>query len=143
LSGTAPRAERTPVYADASALVKLILREPESDALRNYLGGRSVQLTSSRLAMVEVTRAVKIARPTPDAVDRADHLLGSCVLIDVTASILRAAAQLAVERLRTLDAVHLASIVHAQPDEVLAYDRRLASEARALGYVVAYPGAEL
>lgn len=142
MSATAPRADEYRLYADASALVKLILREPESGELADHLGEPLPQLTTSRLAVVEVTRAVKIARPQPDVLEEASRLLEWCVLLEVTGAILRRAAALASERLRALDAVHLASIMRIEAHEVLAYDRRLARAARELGFAVAHPGAE-
>ena len=44
-------------YLDSSALVKLIVAEPETAALRAYLRGRP-RLVSCALARVEVVRAV-------------------------------------------------------------------------------------
>jgi predicted nucleic acid-binding protein len=143
LSEIDPRVDEHRVYADASALVKLIVREPESSALLGYLGDPRPQLTTSRLAVVEVVRAVKVARPERDAVERAWRLLETCTLLEVTASILRQAAALSSDQLGALDAVHLASIVLLGPHDVLAYDRRLAGEARSRGYRVAHPGADL
>jgi uncharacterized protein len=142
LSATDPRVEEFRVYADASALVKLIVEEPETRELMAHLGQPVPQLTTSRLAVVEVTRAVKIARPEGDALDGAARLLDSCVLLEVTATILRQAAELASDRLRSLDAVHLASILRAEPHEVLAYDRQLGRAAEELGFAVAHPGSE-
>lgn len=43
------------VYLDSSAIVKLVVREPESDALRRYLRNRQ-PLVSSNLARAEVMR---------------------------------------------------------------------------------------
>lgn len=43
-------------YLDSSALVKLAVREPESDALRRYLRRRP--LVASALARTEVLRAL-------------------------------------------------------------------------------------
>lgn len=143
MSATAPRADEYRLYADASALVKLILREPESAQLVQHLGEPLPQLTTSRLAVVEVTRAAKIANPQPDVLNEAARLLEFCVLLEVTEPILRRAAALGSERLRALDAVHLASIVRLEPHAVLAYDRRLVSGARELGFEVLHPGAEL
>lgn len=142
MSATDPRADEHRLYADASALVKLLLREPETRALNDYLGDPRPQLTTSRLAVVEVTRAVTIARPEPDALDNAARLFRACVLLEVTGTILHQAAALSSDRLRSLDAIHLASIVRLDAHEVLAYDRRLTREARRLGYPVAHPGAE-
>lgn len=143
LSATAPRAEAQSRYADASALVKLILREPESGDLAKHLGEPLPRLVTSRLAVVEVTRATRIARPEPDVQEEVSRLLDFCDLLEVTATILRQAAALTSERLRALDAVHLASIVRVEPDEVLAYDRRLVRAARELGFIVAHPGSQL
>ena len=56
----------SPVYVDSSALVKLIVREPETDALRQYLTSAG-PLTSSILATVEVSRAVARAAPESTA----------------------------------------------------------------------------
>ena len=44
-------------YIDSSAIVKLAVREPESDALRKYLRRRR-PLISSALARTEVLRAL-------------------------------------------------------------------------------------
>jgi uncharacterized protein len=48
--------------------------------------------------------------------------------------------ELTSDSVRTLDAIHLASALRIQADEVLAYDRRLASAALARGLSVASPG---
>jgi uncharacterized protein len=142
LSAIAPRARAPRHYADASALVKLVVDEPESGALAAHVGD-APGLSTSRLAIVEVTRATKVATTDPDAHEEAARLLASCHLVDVSGDILRQAARLASAALRTLDLIHLATIVHLEPDEVLAYDRRLVRAARELGYAVAHPGAEL
>ena len=52
------------LYLDSSALVKLVQRETESDALRRFLRRhRADQLVTSALARVEVVRAVLIGGP--------------------------------------------------------------------------------
>ena len=142
LSATGPRARPRRRYADASALIKLVVDEPESEALAVYVG-EAPRLSSSRLAIVEVLRAVKVATADRGAHQEAARLLEACDLVDVSAGLLRDAARLASTALRTLDAIHLATIVRAEPDEVVAYDRRLVAAARELGYAVAHPGAEL
>lgn len=45
------------IYLDSSAIVKLAVREPESDALRRYLRTRHPRV-SSALARAEVMRAL-------------------------------------------------------------------------------------
>ncbi len=134
----AARARR--LYADSSALVKLLVTEPESAPLRRYLAASPFELVTSALAQVEVHRAVKIADARPDTPRRADELLDGCVLVDLREPLLRRAAELTSERVRSLDAVHLATAAASEPDAVLAYDNRLAEAAREAGLAVAQPG---
>ena len=48
------------LYVDSSALVKLVLAEPESAALRSFISDRE-HLVSSAVAAVEVVRAARRA----------------------------------------------------------------------------------
>lgn len=127
------------LYADSSALVKLLVEEPESEALEAHLAGSGASLVTSRIALVEVPRAVGIANP--HAVGEASRLLDSCLLVDVSDGLLRDAAALASREVRTLDAIHLATAERVDPDDLLTYDRRLAREARKRGLRVLNPGA--
>jgi len=61
------------------------------------------------------------------------------VLVDVTDGVLRAAAGFASAAVGTLDAVHLASAVRIEADEVVAYDRRLVAAAPERGLAVSSP----
>lgn len=140
MSATATRAEAPLVYADSSALVKLVVEEPESEALERYLHETESVVTTSRLAVVELARALARADLERDNRAEAARLLRSYFLIDVSATILDDAASLTTH-VRSLDAVHLASARHVGPDEVLVYDRRLAQAAAELGFVVVQPGA--
>jgi predicted nucleic acid-binding protein len=128
------------VYADSSALVKLVVDEEETEALRSHLASEP-ELVVSRIALVEVSRAVRIASPGAAAARDAERLLASCTLVEVSDSILRAAAGLASANVRTLDAIHLASALRAAADEVIVYDRRLREAAEAAGFRVCCPGA--
>jgi uncharacterized protein len=139
LSATAPRTEAPLVYADSSALVKLVVEEAETEALERYLDETEPVVTTSRLAVVEVARALARAHLERDNRGEAARLLRSYFLIDVTAAILDDAADLTSD-VRSLDAVHLASARHVGPDEVLVYDHRLARAAAELGFVVVQPG---
>jgi predicted nucleic acid-binding protein len=134
-----PSAEPLVRYADSSALVKLVIDEDESEDLAVYLGAAPA-LLSSRLATVEVLRAARIANPASE--EAARRLLDSCVLVDVSRTLLRAAGVLASPAVRTLDAIHLATAQRVQADEFLAYDRRLAAAASVLGFAVSHPGME-
>jgi uncharacterized protein len=96
-------------------------------------------LATSRVAVVEVLRAVGVANPQPKARAEAARLLDSCLLVDVDEALLRSAARLASREVRTVDAIHLASAQRLEPDEVLAYDRRLAEAASREGFQVSQP----
>jgi predicted nucleic acid-binding protein len=122
--------------------VKLVLHEPESEALAGHLAESPARLVTSGLAVVEVERGAWVGSGGDlEARAEARRLVASCLLIDVGSAILRAAAALASETLRTLDAIHLASAQLAEPDEVLVYDIRLREAAASLGLVAIAPGA--
>jgi predicted nucleic acid-binding protein len=116
-----------------------VIREPESRKLAAYLKSTPHVLATSRIALVEVGRAVSVARPGAQARSEATRLLESCLLVDVREELLRAAARLTSGEVRTLDAIHLASAQRVDADELLAYDRRLAEAGRRLGFVVLAP----
>ena len=128
------------MYADSSALVKLVVEEPESTALERHLGQRPLVATS-RIALVEVPRATAIANPSADVRRETGRLLGSCLLVDVTDALLRFAPDLASASVRTVDAIHLASALRIEADELVAFDLRLAAAATERGLDVSSPGA--
>ena len=140
LRATGRSADERIVYADSSALVKLVVVEPESDALAAYLGEPLPRLVTSRIALVEVTRAVRLADDSEEMAREVKRLLEACDLVEVSGTLLRTAANAASERVRTLDAVHLASVMRVEPDVVIVYDRRLAEASAAAGFAVASPG---
>ncbi len=130
---------RQRAYADASALVKLLLQESGSDELRQYLS-LDRELITSRVATVEVRRA--IARSTtPDDAALAElwHRIG---LMELDAEVAEAASQALPANLCSLDAIHLASALALRGDvgSVVTYDRRLAEAVRAAGMDVVSPG---
>ena len=128
------------LYADASALVKLLVAEPESAALARAIPANA-EVVSSAVSVVEVARAVRVAELDDEAEPDAAGLLAGCTLVDVDGPILYAAAALVSSELRTLDAIHLATAVAVGPDAVLVYDRRLANGAAGAGLQVEAPGA--
>jgi predicted nucleic acid-binding protein len=130
------------VYADSSALVKFVVNEPESEALRAAFDPETT-LLSSRLAVVEVPRAVELQRPEPHARTAAENLLAECDLVEVSDQILQRARGLATRALRTLDAIHLATAVHVEATHLLSYDRRQLAAAADLGLEVSHPGLKL
>lgn len=131
-------AERA-VYVDTSALVKLVVRERESVALRRYLG-RQRLLVSSALVRAELPRALLGAGA--DSAKQADDLLARLELVRVGDRVLRLAGTLSPPGLRTLDAVHLATaqLIGEGLRGVVTYDGRMADAAQALGLAVRAPG---
>jgi predicted nucleic acid-binding protein len=121
---------RDHVYLDSSALVKLVVFEPESAALREFLKGHAARL-SSGLAELEVPRALRRAGYGAAEQRRAVELLARIALVDVDRTILRAAATIAPANLRSLDAIHLATAMSLSQDlaGVITYDQRLAEAA--------------
>ena len=127
----------TSLCLDASAITKLIIEEPESSALRERVRGS--RLFSSRIAVVEVTKAV--ARANPDADPQ--PMLARLGFVELGAELARLAASTGVAELRALDAIHLASAVRLGREvaALLTYDDRQARAAEALGISVESPAA--
>jgi uncharacterized protein len=96
-------------------------------------------LATSELSIVEVVRAVKVARPDPERIAEAERLLGSLELASVSETVIRRAAELASAELRSLDAIHLATAERLGAPEIVTYDRRLAAAAAQLGLRVVAP----
>jgi len=129
------------IYLDTSALVKLVVREDETDALRLHLRPRrSLRPFSSMLAHAELLRAVQGAGAAAASTGR--QVLSGLDLVDVTREILEAAGTLRGEaRRRTPEAVHLATAMAAGDRlvEMIVYDDRLRSAAIELGLPTAAP----
>jgi predicted nucleic acid-binding protein len=129
------------LYLDSSALVKLVQREAESSALRRYLRRhRDDRRVTSALARVEVVRAV--AGGGLNAIAHARRQLARVDQVALDRELLDTAATLAPDqRLRSLDAIHLAS-AHALTSDLRAlvtYDERMAVSGLALGMAIEAP----
>lgn len=94
-------------YADTSALVKLVVIEPESGALLDWLGHRDAALATSDLARTELVRSMR--RRAPEAITQARDVLSRLLLVRADAQIFDEAARLMPPEVRSLDAVHLAT----------------------------------
>jgi hypothetical protein len=125
-------------YIDSSALVKLAIPEPESDALRAELA-RWERHVSSALARVEVVRAC--ARVDTKARRIAEQIVGALDLIAVDDRVLEEAALLGPVDLRSLDSIHLASalLLGDALGVAIAYDDRLLEAMRVAGIPTATP----
>ncbi len=129
------------LYLDSSAIVKLVQRETESDALRRFLRRhRDDRRVTSALARVEVVRAILDGGPA--ALAHARRQLARVDEITLDSDLLDTAATIAPgERLRSLDAIHLASAQMLAPDlrAVVTYDLRMAAAGHALGLTIEAP----
>jgi predicted nucleic acid-binding protein len=115
-------------YLDASALVKLVVPEYESSALRAELA-RWPRRVSSALTRAELVRAC--ARVDSAARDRARELLVGLSLVSVTDRVLEEATGVRPVSLRTLDAIHVATALALGEalGALITYDERMAEAA--------------
>lgn len=128
----------TATYLDSSAIVKLAVREPQSDAVRKYLRRRR-PLMSSALARTEVLRALLPGGEAALAAGR--RVLDRVDLVRVNDRVLDLAGSLLPVGLRSLDAIHLATAGRLGVDlgEIVTYDERMAALARLMGHKVSSP----
>jgi len=124
-------------YADASALVKLVVVEAESVAVHRWFT-EAPRIATSRVGIIETVRAS--SRRDHDAAHR-DRVLEELEIIDLDPVIARTAAGLRPLLVRTLDAIHLATALVLMPDldAFVTYDDRMAEAARAVGLPVVRP----
>ena len=129
------------LYLDSSALAKLVTREAETDRLRAYLDARANAIRfASALAHAELLRAAH--QLGDEAVATAREVLARIELVDVSRELLEHAGTLAAcHRLRTLDAIHVAtaSVAGDRLEAVVTYGSRMAEAAAALGLPVERP----
>lgn len=120
-------------YLDASAIVKLVVDEGDSPALRDALLDRPHRV-SSALALVEVHLAATRRVPPPPP-GRVGTILAGFALIPIDQPTLERAAGLGAYGVRALDAIHLASAqsLGADLESLIAYDQRLLAAAQANG----------
>lgn len=130
------------IYLDSSALLKLLFEEDESVALERWLAAREeMPAVSSELARIEVIRATR--RLNADALPEARALLDELNLIPLSTSLVPEATEVGDLKLRSLDAIHLASALSIRADlsAFVAYDIRLGDAAANAGLESIRPGA--
>jgi uncharacterized protein len=126
------------LYLDTSALVKLVVRESESDELRTFVGAR--EMVSCQIARTELIRA--IAREQPRSVPDAEDLIAEMTLIALNRLLTAQAAWVKPPVLRSLGALHVATAASLAGDleALVTYDRRMAEAGQMAGLPVASPG---
>jgi predicted nucleic acid-binding protein len=116
--------------------VKLVLDEVGRDAIKTLVRDRVV--LTSRVAVVEVTKAVARGNPEADA----GPVLSRFVYVELDPELARVAAATGGAQLRALDAIHVASALRiaTEIEAFVTYDARQATAAQAVGLPVLTPG---
>ena len=123
-------------YFDSSAILKLVVNEPESEALVEWMvqkaPGAEPVFYSSDLATTEVLiacRRLEIDQKT------AEQILGNFQLLTIPTARFRAAGKLANTSLRSLDALHLSAAMSlgSELEALVTYDKRMISRCQELG----------
>lgn len=130
------------LYLDTSALIKLIRREPESDALASWLDAQTeMAWVSSTLIEVELPRGLRLIDPSLLA--EIPAIVARVSRYEVDEVVRAAAAAYPDATLRSLDAIHLATadaVFGTALTAFVAYDERLLAAAAAAGLPTAAPG---
>ncbi|MGH9045239.1 MAG: type II toxin-antitoxin system VapC family toxin [Acidimicrobiales bacterium] len=136
------------VYFDSSALIKRSVQEPESEAVEaafdRYVADDAVIISSS-LAWIEVSRALRTrldgsSYGEEEIHDAIEGALAGVAERLVTGDVIGLARRVAPLLLRTLDAIHLATAIVLDVDEVVACDDRLIGACRSNGLITVVPG---
>jgi len=127
-------------YLDASAAVKLIRREDESEGLRRYLSGRDPAVAAEILA-VEMACAIRRRRGGSAEIARAHRLSADLDLVPLDDRVRELACLPHDPPQRALDAIHLgtALALRERLEALVTYDRSLAAAAEAHGLPVVSP----
>ena len=130
-----------PVYVDSSALLKLVLLEPERSALEQVLSCWPDRISSVILA-IECRRIVLRAGDPPGVRARLEEEIDAVALIRLDETVQRLAGSIGPHDVRSLDAIHLATALSCgeHPEAFITYDDRLAAAARTLRLNVLQPG---
>ena len=123
---------------DASVALRVVLgHSPAAATWIDAINGDPDQgIIASRLLKTEITRVV---RREGLPVSRRDELLDYVQLIPISDAVL-AQAEAIVPHIKSLDAIHLASLIHTGIDATVAtHDATMARVAELLGYPVIDP----
>lgn len=126
--------------------MKLVVDEEHSAALRAWLADREERVSSvvSHVEVSRTTRRVVSAGGDPACEPRAADVLAKVTMLTLSDEVAHSATTVGPPTLRSLDAIHLASALIAEPLEAfVTYDDRLAQAARAAGLSVVQPGRDI
>ncbi len=125
-------------YIDTSALAKLVIVEPESDALRAWMTAQE-SFATGNLTRAELM--ISTRRNSPSNVHKVQPILESLEVIAVTDEMYLEAGISHAPEVRALDAVHVTVAFSVTDLEgVVTYDHRMAGAAEAKGIPAIAPG---
>lgn len=130
------------IYLDASALIKLVVAQPESAAMTDYLRAHPDDgWFTCALTRIDLLRAA--AAVHTDAIEHAHHILDVLDTVAITDRLIHAATSLDPPPPRTADALHIAAALTAGPrlQTLITYDTQLVHAATAHTIATATPGA--
>jgi predicted nucleic acid-binding protein len=120
------------IYLDSSVALAHLLAEDRSPAASFWLG----DLISSRVLEYEVWTRLHARKLARSHGDHARELIGRVALVELAPAVLARAIEPFAMAVRTLDALHLASIeflrARGQTVELATYDQRMLAAARTL-----------
>lgn len=126
-------------FLDSSAIVKLIVDEPESKTLRKFVSEHKM---ASRLSRLEVLRNVH--RIDPKKVSWAREKLDGIFYVEINAPVLKNAEEIVLAmEIKSLDAIQAGSALFLKDSiaGVISYDKILNRALKSLGIEVYAPGA--
>ena len=126
---------------DSSAVLKLIFTEKETTELDKVMNNTMV---TSTLTRVEIKRAVN--RINPKKMIVANDVLSQLQYSELDHQTLKIAEAFAPEiTLRTLDAIHVASVLRISDaiKGIITYDKQMVANAKNMGITVLSPGAKI
>ena len=131
------------IYIDTSVVLAELLAEDR----RPHEAFWEETLVSSRLLEYEVWTRVHARKLTGSHAEAARALVGRIALLELVSAVLTRALEPFPKPVRTLDALHLASLEFLRDREpaihLATYDRRQADAARAMGIALHDPAGEV
>ncbi len=125
-------------FLDSSAILKLIVEEPESKTLRRFIPEYKM---ASRLSRLEVLRNVH--RIDPKKVSTARDKLDGIFYVEINTPVLKNAEEIALAmEIKSLDAIQAGSALFLKDSiaGVISYDKNLNRALNSLGIKVYAPG---
>jgi len=129
------------VYVDTSAAMKLLVEERESADLADFLQSRAQDGDTLAASLLLHTELHCAANRRPEHVDHeaVSEVLSAIALVDIESGDLTT-APLLPGRLRSADAIHLATALRLNARAMAVYDAELRAASRTAGIDALSPG---